>query len=138
VPIINAVGGNLGSVLSSRLASALHLGTIASVRSGELRTNLGSTGTMALAMYGSIALLAWLLAPRIGLGGGDVPLATIGAIVLGSGLFITGGVILLSLTTAFVAFRRGFDPDDVVIPVVTSSADLLGVVSVITLSGVLL
>jgi mgtE-like transporter len=138
IPVINAVGGNLGSVLGSRLTSALHLGTISTVRDRELRTNLAATGAMALSVYVAVALLAWALAPRLGLGGAGLGLFPLAGIVLGAGAFITLGVIGLSLGAAFIAFRRGLDPDDVVVPVVATFADLLGVVAVIVLSGVLL
>lgn len=137
-PVINAIGGNLGSVLGSRLTSALHLGSVSEVRSRELGTNLVATLLLSLLMFGGLTLVVWGITPRLGLGGGQVPLFATAALVVGCGAFITLGAILLSILTAFVSFRRGFDPDDIVIPVVSTLADLIGVASLIGLSEVLL
>lgn len=137
-PVINAIGGNLGSVLGSRLTSALHLGSFSTVRSRELGTNLAATLLISGSMFGALTLVVWAITPRLGLGGEGVGLATTAALVLGCGAFITLGAIVLSLVTAFVSFRRGLDPDDIVIPVVSTLADLIGVAALIGLSEVLL
>lgn len=135
VPVINAVGGNLGAVLGARLTSALHLGTLEPrLARGEWTENVGIALAAGAGAYGVLALVAYLLAPHIA----AIPvlsLWTVLALVFGSGLSLTLIVIGLSLAAAFAAFRRGLDPDDVVIPLVTNAADLLGVIILFSIAG---
>lgn len=138
VPVVNAVGGNLGAVLGARLTSALHLGTLEPrfVRGG-LTDNLVLTLVAGATIYAVLALVTYLLAPHVAL----VPALgfwTILVLVLGSGLGLTVTVIGLSLGAAFATFRAGLDPDDIVIPLVTNTADLLGVIILFMVSGVVL
>lgn len=138
VPVVNALGGNLGAVLGARLTSSLHLGTLEPrlVR-GELTTHLTLTLVGGAAVYGLLALFTFLVGPHTGLFP-PLGLGTVAFLVLGSGSILTVGVIGLSLGAAFVAYRRGLDPDDIVIPVVTNTTDLLGVVVLFAVSGVVL
>lgn len=135
IPIVNAVGGNLGAVLGARLTSALHLGTIeARLVRGKLTDNLALAASAGAIVYLVLSIALW----GAGLAGlfTPQPLPVLLALVFGSGLGLTVAVIGLSLAAAFVAFRRGLDPDDVVIPIVTNAADLLGVAILFTISGV--
>lgn len=137
IPVVNAVGGNLGAVLGARLTSALHLGTIeAELVRGELTDNLALTAAAGVVVYLALATVVYLA----GLAGAfPAPsAAAILALVFGTGVGLTLAVIGLSLATAFVAFRRGLDPDDVVVPLVTNAADLLGVLILFGVSGVVL
>lgn len=137
IPVVNAVGGNLGAVLGARLTSALHLGTIEPrLMRGRLTDNLGLALTAGLAVYAALTVGIYA-AGIVGLFE-PLSLATSAALVLGSGVGLTVAVIGLSLAVAFVAFRRGLDPDDVVIPIVTNAADLLGVAILFAISGVVL
>lgn len=135
VPVINAVGGNLGAVLGARLTSALHLGTLEPrLARGELTDNLAIAITAGAGVYAVLALTAYLIAPHVAL----MPALSFGAVlalVFGSGLGLSACVILLSLAAAFAAFKRGLDPDDVVIPLVTNVADLLGVIILFSIAG---
>ena len=138
IPVVNALGGNLGAVLGARLTSGLHLGTLQPrLMRGELTGHLTITVVAGLTVYALLTLITFLIAPHVDLFPA-LPLATIGVLVLGSGLVLTVGVIGLSLGAAFVAYRRGLDPDDIVIPVVTNTTDLLGVIVLFGLSGVVL
>lgn len=138
VPVVNALGGNLGSVLGARLTSALHLGTLEPrlVR-GELTDNALLILTTGTTVYALLAVVTFLVGPHTGLFP-PLSLITVAVLVLGSGLVLTVGVIGLSLGAAFVAYRRGLDPDDIVIPLVTNTADLLGVAVLFGMSGVVL
>jgi mgtE-like transporter len=138
VPVINAIGGNLGAVLGARLTSALHLGTMEpKLAGGELVDNLSIASVSGLAVYSALAVTFTLAAPYVPLFPpvGFVDMVTL---VVGSGLALTACVIGLSLASAFVAYRRGLDPDDVVVPIVTNLADLLGVLILVAVSGVVL
>lgn len=138
VPVINALGGNLGAVLGSRLTSGLHLGMVEpALRRGPLTDNVAVIVAASAIVYGTLALGLALTGPVVGF----VPVVAFGdalAVVLGSGLLLTVGVIGLSVGSAFLAYRRGLDPDDIVIPVVTSLTDLLGVIVLLGVAEVVL
>jgi mgtE-like transporter len=138
VPVINALGGNLGAVLGSRLTSGLHLGMVEpSLERGPLTDNVSVIATASVIVYGTLALVIALTGPWLGF----LPAIAFGdalAVVLGSGVLLTVGVIGLSVGSAFLAYRRGLDPDDIVIPVVTSLTDLLGVIVLLGVTEVVL
>ena len=58
------------------------------------------------------------------------------SIVVGTGIALIIVVSLLSVVTAFVSFKRGVDPDDMVAPVVTTLGDTLGIVFLFFFLGV--
>lgn len=138
VPVINALGGNLGAVLGSRLTSGLHLGMVEpSLQRGPLTDNVTVIAAAGGIVYGSLALGLALAGPLVGFLP-DVGFVDALAVVAGSGLLLTLGVIGLSVGSAFLAYRRGLDPDDIVIPVVTSLTDLLGVIVLLGVAEVVL
>ncbi len=60
-------------------------------------------------------------------------------IFFGAGMLLTGIIAFTSLTAAFLSYTRGIDPDNVVIPIVTTVVDVAGVVSLlimVTIIGV--
>lgn len=139
VPPINGIGGNIGSVLGARLSSALHLGTISPELRGQgvLGINLAASTLMGLVVYtfaGGIFFASSLL-----VGSNLLRSFRIFIIFLGAGMILVGVVTFTSLTSAFLSYRRGTDPDNVVIPVVTTVVDVMGVVSLlimVTIIGV--
>jgi cation transporter-like permease len=49
---------------------------------------------------------------------------------------LTAIVIVISVFVARFSFENGFDPDNTVIPVVTTLCDVLGILSLIIMIGV--
>ena len=58
-------------------------------------------------------------------------------VVLGSGVLLVCIISLVSVFTAFLSFKRGLDPDDMVAPVVTTLGDTLGIIFLFLFIGVL-
>jgi mgtE-like transporter len=54
---------------------------------------------------------------------------------MGTGLLLIAIVIGISVFVARFSFEHGFDPDNTVIPVVTTICDLLGIVCLIIMIG---
>lgn len=134
IPVVNGVGGNVGSVLGARLASGLHLGTVKPRFTGrEMRRNVLSA--LALAVLTYLILVPFILAVEaftpvtLGVGAVEVFL-----LLVGSGAMLSVALIVLTVITAVVSFRKGWDPDNTVIPVVTTFGDLLGVASLLLVS----
>ncbi len=128
IPVINSVGGNLGSILGARLASALHIGSIeVNFRDTRLIENMLVALLMGLITYFILAIGIYLFAVFIGIEAGDVDVLEFIGIVVLTGLLLSCVIILVSVLTALVSFRRGVDPDDMVAPIVTTTGDIMGI-----------
>ncbi|MGZ7119067.1 MAG: magnesium transporter [Methanobacterium sp.] len=123
VPLFSGESGDLVSILGARLSSGLHIGSIKS----SLRPTEG-----ALRNFGIIIILAIIVYPLIGI------LANFGAIALGipsigiekmvfistlAGLMLTPFILLIAFYLSTISYRRGLDPDNIVIPLSTSLTD---------------
>lgn len=137
VPAVNAVGGNVGTILGARLSSGLHIGSIEpNLRSGRMWTNVTLALVAGVVTFAFLAAAIPVVAPLLGL---DPVLGfpRILALLLLTGVLLTASVAAVAVATAFLAFRRGMDPDNAVTPVVTGAGDLLGIVWLIVSYGVI-
>lgn len=139
IPPINGIGGNIGSILGARISSELHLGTITPDFQDQsaLRLNLTASASLGLLVFsftGAIFFIISLLS-----GSTYIESLRIASIFFGSGMLLTGIISFTSITAAFLSYTRGIDPDNVVIPIVTTIVDVAGVVSLlimVTIIGV--
>ena len=137
IPVINGVGGNIGSILGARIASGLHVGYMnLTLKDKNMQNNFITSLFMGLLTYTILGILIYCIAYI-----GNIPME-IDLFVFVSIVLVTGGLLILiisiiSVLTAFLAFRRGLDPDDMVAPVVTTFSDTLGIVFLFILIGVI-
>ena len=126
VPAVVGLGGNLGAIIGSRVSTALHLGIIEpSLSNIALRNNIISSLIAGGVMFVALGIIAGVLASFLALEGPSmIEIFLISSL---SGVFLVLFVVIISVTAAFFSYRRGLDPDDVVIPVVTSFSDLAGI-----------
>jgi len=130
-PAFLGCGGNIGGILAARLSTKLHLGLIGS--------GFVPTGGVLREFFVSI-VLALLVFPFVGGVGffflefffgfspgfyAMVLLSTLAGFSLV--FFVTIATFLLSV----FSYGRGWNPDNVLIPLVSSSADFLGIVVLI-------
>jgi mgtE-like transporter len=125
VPVTIGTAGNLGSVLASRLSTAFHLGTLGYGVDDTLLGNALATVLLALTTFPLIGAGGWLLAGLTQ--GTDLPLTTVVGVALTSGAALAVLAVLVTVFATYAAYRLELDPDDVVIPVVTNTCDVLGV-----------
>jgi mgtE-like transporter len=126
VPVMIGMGGNLGAILSSRLSTRLHLGTLEfDPRDRELWTNVAAILLLAVTVFTALGVAAWLVGRFVAT---PMRLSVLLFISLVSGMVLAGLAVLLSVGATYVSYRRGLDPDDVTIPVVTNVCDICGVV----------
>ena len=125
-PAILSTGGDIGTSFGARIATSLHSGLI---EPRFQRTRLVYINFIALFVCGLIVsvvigFVAFGISYYLG-GGWSLLQFLILSIVAGS---IEYAIILfLSLFIAFISFRRGLDPDNLVAPLVTTIADLIGI-----------
>ncbi|WP_299265525.1 magnesium transporter [Halorientalis sp.] len=139
VPALLATRGNVYGSLGARLASALHQGLI------EPHLNLDDErlrGAVAAALANGllVSLFAAVLAFVVlaVLGRSVAPLPTLAGIAglagLVSGLLLTGAVV----GVVFVGYRRGYNPDTLAGPVVTTTGDVVGVATLLLATRIVL
>lgn len=129
VPSLNDVGNGLGCIISSRITTLLTLGLI----KPELKmSEVLKENVTAVAIIGVLS--------SIYLGAANLFVADISsihtepvspwsffAVCLISVGMLTLLVTVISIFIAFLSWRKGLDPDNVTIPIVTSLSDVLGV-----------
>ncbi|MHA1265958.1 MAG: magnesium transporter [Candidatus Helarchaeota archaeon] len=126
-PPILSIGGDLGTTFGARITTHLHSGLI-EPRFGRVR--LIYINFIALFLSGLLvsiisAVVAYFLRIIID-PTGYLSLADFIIIALGAGSILYVSMLLLSLFIAFESFRRGLDPDNVVAPLISTIADLIG------------
>lgn len=119
-------GNALSGMLTSRLSSMLHLGTLGVSRfpGKNAAENFFITYVLAAVTYGYIGLIAFAASMLLG-GPGDITLLRVMTIVLISGMLTTTVLNFLSYYVAVTAVRFDLDPDDHSIPITSSSMDLI-------------
>jgi mgtE-like transporter len=123
--------GALGGVLTSRLASKLHLGVI-SPRGRPEAVALLDTSVVFLFALVNFSLTGIAADAAAGLLGLRSPGAlTLMGITLLAGLMATVLTVVVAYYTAVATFRMGLDPDNHGIPMITSTMDLVGVVTIV-------
>jgi mgtE-like transporter len=136
VPTMVGAGGNLGTILSSRLTTRLHLGTTAfDPYDRVLWANVSAVLALAGTVFTALGVGAWLVGFVIG---STIRLSTLLTISLVSGLSVAVIAVVLSLVTTYGSYRLGIDPDDTTIPVVTNVVDVFGMLVFIGVSTLLL
>jgi mgtE-like transporter len=128
IPPFIANCGSLGGMLSSRLASKLHVGQLEPrVFPGKLASlDFSLTALLAFLAFTGVGVAGWLAAVIVP-GVEPLPLLTTVGVVLLAGLFALPILALAAYGSAATSFRFGFDPDNHGIPIVTATMDLTGV-----------
>ena len=137
IPVINSVSGNIGSVLGARLASGLHVGYISlSIKDKKMHDNLITSILIGVIVYAILAIVIYFIALFANLLKEDLALIEFVGILVITGFLLICVVALVSVFTAFISFKRGLDPDDMVAPVVTTVGDIMGIVFLLVIIGI--
>lgn len=131
VPPINGINNNVCSILGARLTSALHIGTIEPKfgKQVALRRNIQATWLMSLGVFVFTSVVFFALALVSGIN----PVQSVAIMVAFflASMAAIGATMFCTVWLAFVSFSRGLDPDNVVIPIITSIGDIVGVTCLI-------
>lgn len=122
--------GALGSILASRLASKLHLGTL---RPGRLPGRAVLTDIVLIGILGfPVFLLLGLTVTGVSaaLGLAHPSLLMMLALTLLAGFFATSAAVVVAYYAAVGTFRLRLDPDNYGLPIITSTMDLVGTLSI--------
>jgi mgtE-like transporter len=131
IPPFLESAGALGGILSSRLASKLHLGALSPRGRPEAAAVLDASVIVlfALVMFTLTGIAADVAAAMLGLRSpGALPVVGISLL---SGAIATVATIAVAYYAAVATYRLGMDPDNHGIPLITSSMDFIGVIALI-------
>ena len=131
VPPFLEDAGALGGVLSSRIATKLHLGTVVLSRAPwrAVAEDVLLVYVYAVPTFLLLGVSADIVSAVFDLASPG-SLQMIGVSLL-AGAFATTAAVVVGYYGAVATYRLGLDPDNHGIPIVTSSLDLLGAVSLI-------
>jgi mgtE-like transporter len=123
--------GALGSVLSSRLASKLHLGIIEPTArpARAARDDFAIIALLGVPVFVLVAISSQIAAALFGLASPGV-LNMIGISLIG-GFLATSVALFVAYYGSIATYRLGLDPDNYGVPLLTSSMDLVGALSLI-------
>jgi len=126
IPPFLAMAGAIGGMLSSRLTSKLHLGVISpsNMPGAGARNDIVLAYVLAVPVFALASFVADLAALGLGLQSPGV-LSMLAVAVVG-GMLATTLAVGVAYWGAVASYRMGLDPDNVGIPLVTSSIDLTG------------
>jgi mgtE-like transporter len=127
-PSLTNALGNIGSIIGSRKTTDFALGYTKEFREDlkDAFSSILKIETSALLMHMIFALFSYLLASRQG-----AVLNELISIALISNLSSFLIISLFALGIAFIAYRRGLNPDNIVIPAITSTSDTLVTISLL-------
>lgn len=133
VPLLNGIGGNLGSILGARLGSALHLGMVKPKLKGRvLKGNINASVLTSVGAFSFISAIFFMIACMWGVG--FIGAAKHALVFLLAGMLLTPVIITSTIVSAFISFRNGLDPDNVVIPIITSIIDVVAAVCLLIIA----
>jgi len=128
VPALLATRGNVYGSLGARLATGLHQGLIEPrVRTGDRRIRAAAAAALANGIVASVfaATAAFTILSALG-----APVASLGRLVgiaVVAGLLSGSTLVVVVVTVVFAGYRRGYNPDTLVGPLVTTTGDVFGI-----------
>lgn len=125
VPLFSGESGNLVSILGARLSSALHSGLINPTLRPEKVTirNFSIIAFLAIIIFPIIGFLAELSSRILNISG--LSFSSLIGISTISGMILIGIMLLIVFFISTISYNKGLDPDNIVIPISTSTTDSL-------------
>jgi mgtE-like transporter len=128
VPLIMGEAGSLISIFSSRISSSLHSGLIKDklTFTPEVKKNFKILLVLSMIVFPSLALFSQGLSYLLGqITYDELDLIRIILTTTTAGLILMPILLILIFYVSIKLFSKKFDPDNIVIPFATSTADLL-------------
>ena len=134
VPLFSGESGGLVSVLSARLSSGLHSGLIdADLKPGKVTLeNFSIVIFLSLIMFPIIGFLAEASTTVLGNAGVNYLNAILISLI--AGMIVVGVMLLIVFYISTISYRKGLDPDNIVIPLSTSLTDSISTLVLVVVS----
>lgn len=127
LPTFMGEGGNIGSIFASKLSTLLHLGlTEPNYKMDKnVKQHLLNSYVLAAIIFTTAGATAYILGEITGLVVVSAPLLILSSFVGGLILVTIVSLTVFSMATFF--YEKSVDPDNVLIPLLTAVADIVGV-----------
>lgn len=131
VPSLSELGNDAACILSSRITTLMALGVIKPKveRNKALETNIIAIITIGVLSSFYMGIINFAVADKASLE--PVTILSFLAVNVIAVTILTLLVCVVAIGVAFIAWRRGLDPDNVTIPISTSISDLLAIFSLL-------
>lgn len=135
IPVFLATRGNVYGALGGRIASGLHQGLIEPRLQWDDRLVNAVVASFVNGIGISIVIAVLTRAVLPLLGRPVAPLAELLGIILIAGVLTSVVLIFGLLLLIFLGYERGYDPDNLVGPIVTTLGDIFGMVFLLIAVG---
>ncbi|WP_440951988.1 magnesium transporter [Methanococcoides sp. FTZ1] len=131
IPALIKIGGDTGSMLGARLASAFHMGigTTHIQKNPVVKNSVIAALIVGMSASVFLSIIAWAICC---FGEGGFSFFTIFTICIISTIFELITVFSATIAIAFASHRFGIDPDDTVIPIIATLGDVVGITAIFT------
>ncbi len=128
----------LGGILSARLSSMLHIGTVSPKRVPDklVSANFAVMYILSVFVFSFVGILAFIASSCLGVA--TPSLLKMLFISLIGGILCTTFLNFASYYIAILSFRFGLDPDNDTIPLITSLTDVVGVLCLLFVVSIIL
>jgi mgtE-like transporter len=130
VPPLLGLRGNISGALASRLGTGLHTGLIPPrlKLTREVKINLASSLILSAVASITIGILSYVVGILAGIETIGIPQLVAIAFIAG----LASGLVLCSLAVviAVASYRRGWDPDNLTAPLMTTVGDFVTVICI--------
>lgn len=127
IPVMIGLGGNLGAIFGARISTGLHLGIIQlNPKNRALRQNIYAILVLALILFSILGIITNPLSHFLGIGN-ELTIKTFFLISFFSGIAISLIIIVITLITSLLTYKFGMDPDNTILPTITSLCDMSGI-----------
>ncbi|WP_248895613.1 magnesium transporter [Haloplanus halobius] len=128
VPALLATRGNVYGSFGARLATGLHQGLIEPrIQAGDPRLRAAAAAALANGVVASLFAAAAAFAVLTALGTPVAGIERLLGIALVAGVLSGITLTVVVVTVVFAGYRRGYNPDPLVGPLVTTTGDVFGV-----------
>ena len=138
IPSFNLMSGAITSVLSSRISSALHLGLIRPKvhMTKTLDRNIIATVVISILSFLAFGFIAWFFNSALGVSTAGI--WEFSMIIFIAGFLSTMILSILSIIFSYLSYSKGVDPDNWVIPILTSMGDFMGILLLFVIASIAL
>ena len=127
VPALLATRGNVYGSLGARLSTGLHQGLVEPTLEVDARLTSAVAAALGNGILASLFASVVAFLTLVALGEPVAPLSTLVAVALVAGLLSGVALTVAVVSVVFAGFRRGYNPDTLVGPLVTTTGDVFGV-----------
>ena len=137
-PLFNAENGNIGSILSARISTSFHLGQadITFLPKSKILKEFSYTFVITIILFPLLAIIAFVMSTLLNIP--QMGFFNILKISIFVAIISSFAAMLTSYYLTYFSIRTNIDPDNVVIPLLTSVMDIASVSILILVASIVL